>query len=137
LGRSRRARGGLFAAALSFLVDWRLRHEPPVDDRVRVAPTLDVWWESPDRRVDGVGGGLLGVEVAYRALLAVRVAVFRQPPSPIKNQSKAIFKIYRRATGRGANQRVVTRQPVSRVLRDGPLLCRRRKRTRSRCFCSC
>ena len=84
-GWSRRRRGGLFAAALSVVGAGvsRLRHEPPVDDRVRVAPTLDVWWESPYRRVDGVGGGLLGVVVADRALFAVRVRIFRLPPSVI------------------------------------------------------
>ena len=56
-GWSRRRRGGLFAAALSVVGAGvsRLRHEPPVDDRVRVAPTLDVGRKSPNRGVNRSG----------------------------------------------------------------------------------
>ena len=58
----------------------RAGHQLPVDDRVRLAPALDVGRKSADRRVDSVGGSLLRVEVADRALL-VRVGVARLPPS--------------------------------------------------------
>ena len=45
----------------------------PVDDRVRVAPTLDIGRKSPDRGIDGVRGLLLRAEVPDRVLLSVRV----------------------------------------------------------------
>ena len=54
-------------------------HQLPIDDRVR-AP-LPFESRAPDSRVDGVRCSLLGVEEADVAPVAVRVAVFRLPPS--------------------------------------------------------
>ena len=54
-------------------------HQLPVDDRVRLALPLEA--RSPDRRVDGVRGLLLGVEEANASLLAVRVGVLCRPQS--------------------------------------------------------
>ena len=51
----------------------------PVDDRVRVAPTLDIGRKSPDRGVDCVRGGLLIVEEADHAPPAGAVDVPRAP----------------------------------------------------------
>ena len=77
-GARRRRGGGGLVAARAALGDpsparTGLRHQLPVDDRVR--PALPYEARPPDRRVDGVRGGLLGVEEADGALLAVRVLV--------------------------------------------------------------
>ena len=83
---ARRWRGGVrsFTAALAqrygpvtFRLE-RARHQTTVDDRVRLALPFEA--RSPDRRVDGVCGLLLGVEVADGARLAVRVVIIRLPP---------------------------------------------------------
>ena len=83
-GARRRRGGGLVAAALvTRPVTGRLAragHQLPVDDRVRLAPAFEA--RAADRRVDGVGGRLLGVVEPDVALLALRVFVFRLPPSP-------------------------------------------------------
>ena len=57
----------------------RTRHQLPVDDRVRLAPAFEA--RPPDRRVDGMRGFLLRVEVADGAAPFVRVLVLRPPPS--------------------------------------------------------
>ena len=78
-GRAATARRGrLFAAALAGRLS-RTGHQLPVDDRVRLAAAFEA--RAADRRVDGVRGRLLGVVVADRAVLAVRVGVARPPPS--------------------------------------------------------
>ena len=53
----------------------------PVDDRVRLAAAFEA--RAADRRVDGVRGRLLRVEVAEVARLAVRVFVARQPTTTL------------------------------------------------------
>ena len=70
-GVRRRAPGGgrVRAPALAR----RLRDQLAVDDRVRLAPSLDVCRQRADRRVVGVCGQLLSVVEAGRARLAVRV----------------------------------------------------------------
>ena len=74
--------GLLIGFGFPILIGWLLPalfgHELPVDDRVR--PALHSEARTPDRRVDGVRGRLLVVEVADRARLAVRVPVARRPP---------------------------------------------------------
>ena len=86
LARRRRGDGRLVAAALvpgvARPVTFRLaraRHQLPVDDRVRLAPTFEP--RAPNGRIDGVRCFLLGVEVADVAPLAVRVGVVRHPPT--------------------------------------------------------
>ena len=78
--RRRRGGGGLVAAALAHRSTARtgLRHQLPVDDRVRAS--LPFKARATNCSVDGVRGLLLGVEVADVALLAARVAVLRPPP---------------------------------------------------------
>ena len=83
-----------------------LGHQLPVDDRVRVAPAFEA--RAADGRVDSVGGGLLVVEVADRAPLAVRVAVARLPLWPASAASKSArltepgFSSMRRASSSSA-----------------------------------
>ena len=83
-GARRRRGGGLLAAALGAAMIAgppvavrlaRTRHQLPVDDRVRLAPAVEAC--SPDCRVVGVRGRLLGVEEPDVAVLAVRVSVNR------------------------------------------------------------
>ena len=75
---ARRWRGGwLVAAALLVVGTGRLRHQLPVDDRVRAPLPFEA--RPPDGCVDGVRGGLLRVEAADPARLAVRVVVLRLP----------------------------------------------------------
>ena len=57
----------------------RAGYQLPVDDRVRLTPAFEA--RASDRRVDGVRGRLLVVEVADEAHLVVRIGVLRPPPS--------------------------------------------------------
>ena len=50
----------------------------PIDDRIRAPLPCEA--RTPDRRVDGVRGLLLGVKEADVAVLAVRVFIIRPPP---------------------------------------------------------
>ena len=77
-----------------------------MDDRVRLAPSLDVGRKRADRRIVRVRRGLLRVEVADVAGRAVRVLVCRLPPS--------VALVPRHAPELGRRRRQVAR----RVRRD-------------------
>ena len=82
----------------------RTGHQLPVNDRVR--PALPFEARAPDRRVDGVRGCLLGVEVADAAPLAVRVGVLRKPPSVLLVPTHAP-ELGRRRRRREARSRLI------------------------------
>ena len=90
----------------------RLRDQLTVDDRVRLAPSLDVCRQRADRRVVGVCGQLLSVVEAGRARLAVRVfnvgspaLVLRVPPDApelgrrLRQRARGVGRDYGGAVG--------------------------------------